>query len=293
MPAIALGSGNAENFANLTRRSKASRLLRPLSPIIRTYRSRLFVRTIIRALQMGWRHIDYDPRYGSEPLFSRAIHHCGLQRSDLFLTVRARHSALETGDARASLMSSLTTLRTDYIDLYFLPWPMRRYVEAFHSMLQLKAEGKIRALGLANAHPQHVQYLYDKIGIWPDAVQIELHPLNTKKEILSYYRERNIAVQSYSPLAVHDFRLFGYDILRKISQRHGKTPEQIILKWHLQQGLCPVVRSHNIKHLQDMLTLEDSPALTPQEMDIIDGFNIHSCYWYCPDNHPDTREYDY
>lgn len=299
IPAIGLGPGYLSPYVDLNSSSDRTRgkgLAGMWKRAIKRYRHHhlgcKYFERVQGALEQGFRLLDYKPRYGSEHVIAKVMNECGIPREKLFLSSSAWHSALISGDVRASLMETLSNLKTEYLDLYMLPWPQGKYVEAFFSMQELQQEGYIRCLGVGNFHIQHLERLEKELGILPDVNQIEIHPLLTKKHVLEYCRDKSIIVESYSPIARHDFRLFQYDILHRIAEHHHKSAVQVILRWHVQQGLIPIIKTLNPYHQREALQLGDF-ELSRQEMDIIDSFNINSCLWFDPDNHPNVKTFDY
>lgn len=150
-------------------------------------------------------------------------------------------------------------------------------------MLKLQEEGLCKSLGVANCHQHHIEALEAESGVLPVINQFEVHPLFTQKPLVEYCKSKNIVVEAYTPIARNDARLFTRSSLIKIAEKYGKTPVQIVMRWHIDKGLIPIVRSHHPVRQQQNLDVLDF-ALTTEEIKEIDGYNINSRLRYDPDN---------
>jgi diketogulonate reductase-like aldo/keto reductase len=150
-------------------------------------------------------------------------------------------------------------------------------------MEQLYREGYCRAIGVANCHRHHLEKIFKIAEIIPQVNQIEIHPLFTQKPLISYCKSKDIAVEAYTPLARYDGRLVNLPKLKMIAANYNKSVIQIILRWHIQTGVIPIVRSLNKKHQAENVSIFDF-MLAEDEMRTIDGFNINSRLRFDPDN---------
>lgn len=172
----------------------------------------------------------------------------------------------------------------DKIDLLQFHWPVTgKYIDTWREMLKLKEEGYVRVLGVANCHAHHIEALEKSTGEIPEINQIEVHPLFTQKELLEYCKSKGIVVEAYTPVARYDDRLVRLPILKKLEEKYKKTFVQIILRWHIQNGVIPVVRALSEKHQKDNINIFDF-VLEDEDMKIIDGLNLDSRLRYDPDN---------
>lgn len=241
-------------------------------------------KAIISAMKCGYRFIDYSATYGREDLIASAIKKTGLERQEFWLTTRISNAAQYSGKVRESFFQSLKRYNSDYIDVLMFHWPVTsHYLDTWREMLKLKEEGYCRILGVANCHSHHLDFLIKETGIVPSINQIEVHPLFTQKPLLSYCKKNNIVVEAYTPLARFDDRLIRLPLLKRIALKYRKTIPQIILRWHIQNGIIPVFRSMNYQRQQENYNIFDF-ELTNNEIQQIDSININSRLRYDPDN---------
>jgi len=194
------------------------------------------------ALDAGYRHIDTARIYGNEASVGRAVRESGIPRKDIFVT-----SKVWTTDMRADLqeeafMESLRTLGLEYIDLYLIHWPVKdKYAKTWAIMERLNRAGLVRAIGVSNFNPHHLDTLMETAEIAPAVNQIELHPYLSQPEVCAFFRSKGIAVEAWSPLGRG--RLLDDPCITEIAARQEKTPAQIILRWHLQHGNIVIPKS--------------------------------------------------
>ena len=143
--------------------------------------------------------------------------------------------------------------------------------------------GYCRAIGVANCHPHHIEHLIKATGFVPMVNQVEIHPLFTQKELINYCRSKNIVVEGYTAIARFDDRLMRLPLLHQIARKYNKTVVQLILRWHIQTGVIPIVRSMNKKRQLENISIFDF-ELSMEEMNAINGININSRLRYDPDN---------
>ena len=243
-----------------------------------------YVDAIINSFHVGFRLIDYSSSYGDGRLIGKAIRKSGIDRNTLFLTTRISNQVQWQGNIRECLFQQLKGMNTDYIDLLMFHWPVTNvYVDTWKEMIKLYKEGYCRALGVANCHQHHIEKLMEVADIIPAVNQFEVHPLFTQKTLISYCRNLGIQVESYTALARMDDRLFRLPSLKNIAKKYNKTVAQIVLRWHIQNDLIPVVRSLNPKRQMENISIFDF-KLSSDEMEEIDGININARVRYDPDN---------
>ena len=228
--------------------------------------------------------LDYSSAYGNEQLIGKAIKKSGIERKNIFLTTRESNRQQEKGNIREQLFNTLKSYSTDYVDLYMFHWPVTGvYLDTWKQIEQLYKEGYCRSIGVANCNQHHLEEIFKIAEVIPHINQFEVHPLFTQKPLIEYCRTKNIVVEAYTPIARFDDRLVRLPALKAIATKYSKTVVQIILRWHIQNGVIPVVRSLNKKRQLENISVFDF-ELTSEEMQTIDGFNINSRLRYDPDN---------
>lgn len=187
------------------------------------------------------------------------------------------------GNVRQALLRSLKHLKTDSVDLYLMHWPQPdTYLDCWKQMEQLYKEGYAKAIGVCNFKEHHFDQLMRVAEIKPMVCQIESHPLFPQNNMLSYCKENNIQMMAYTPTGRMDARIKNSESMKKISAKYQKNIAQVILRWHYQRGVIPVVNTTNIEHLKDNMDIFDF-SLQPDEMELIDMMNINCRLRYDPD----------
>ncbi len=194
------------------------------------------------AISTGYRSIDTAAIYGNEVGVGRAIAANSLQRTELFITTKLWNDRHTT--AHRAFDESLKRLKLDYLDLYLIHWPKPRqnaYIEAWKALVKLKEEGKTKSIGVSNFTVSHLKRIVDATGVVPSVNQIELHPGFQQKELTAYHAEHGIITESWSPLG--QGTLLENASLKSLAQKHGKTPAQVIIRWHLDRGYIVIPKS--------------------------------------------------
>lgn len=243
-----------------------------------------YVDSISDALRMGYRLLDYSAAYGNMEYVGRAVRKSGVAREDIIFTSRVSNRAQVRHGVREEFFSSLKKLKMDYVDILQFHWPVTGcYLETWDEMVKLRDEGYVKILGAANCHRHHIEALVSHNGIKPAINQIEVHPLFSQKALIGYCRDNGIQVEAYTPIARYDDRLVRLPLLKELETKHGKNFVQIILRWHIQNGVIPVVRAMSRKHRRENMDIFDF-ELSDEDMKRIDGININSRLRYDPDN---------
>lgn len=196
------------------------------------------------ALKAGYRHIDTAAAYRNEEGVGAAIANSGIAREDIFVTTKlwnARHGFDETLKA---FDESMKKLRLDVLDLYLIHWPMPHkdlYIDTFKAFIKLKEEGRIRSIGVSNFTEDHLARVIDETGVTPSVNQIELHPDFQQRALRAFQDKHAIKTESWSPLG--QGKLLNDPVLSAIAQKHGKTPAQVIIRWHLDLGFIVFPKS--------------------------------------------------
>ena len=197
------------------------------------------------ALQAGYRLVDTAAKYGNEVGVGRGLRDSGIPRSELVVTTKLRGSEQGYDATRAALHASLHRLGLDYVDLYLIHWPLPRqdkYLESYRAMLAMRGEGLIRSVGVSNFTKAHIERLDRETGVLPAVNQIQLSPALPRAALHTYLEKHGIVTQSYSPLGRRQ-DVHRQPVVRELAQRYGRTPEQVILRWHVQQELVVIPKS--------------------------------------------------
>lgn len=215
------------------------------------------------ALQVGYRHIDTATMYGNEAEVGRALRDSGLDRSEVFVTTKLPPE--RAGHERETLASSLRALDMDYVDLWLIHWPPRRSgqsVRAWREFVALRSEGLCRSIGVSNYSPSQIDELTSDVGVTPAVNQVPWSPSGHDPAVLAANRERGVAVEGYSPLKGTRLR---DRTLREIADRHGVTPAQAVLRWHVQMDIIVIPKSERHDRIASNFDLFGF-SLTDEEM---------------------------
>ena len=197
------------------------------------------VEAVTTALQTGYRHIDTAELYGNEKEVGQAVAKSGLDRADVFVTSKLSNDAHLPEDARAAFDLSLEELGLDYLDLFLIHWPLpTRYdgdfVSTWRTLEEFYRDGRARSIGVSNFQPQHIRRLHAEAEVPPAINQIEVHPYLTQDDVRAFCAEHQIAIEGWSPIAQGE--VLGDPTIREIAERAGRTPAQVVLRWHIERG---------------------------------------------------------
>jgi 2,5-diketo-D-gluconate reductase A len=197
-----------------------------------------------RALLAGYRHIDTAAAYGNEAGVGQAIHAAGLNRDEVFITTKCANPDQGREQAKRALKASLDQLEMEHVDLYLIHWPVPsqdKYVETWEAFLELQQEGFARSIGVSNFQPAHLERLIAETGVKPTVNQIELHPYFQQAGLRHEHAELGIVTEAWSPLA--QGKVLKDPTIMEIAETHGKTPSQVVIRWHLQLGNVVIPKS--------------------------------------------------
>lgn len=252
--------------------------------VLQPRKKRRYINSISSAIKNGFRLIDYSNAYGNQELIAQAIKKSGICREKLILTSRISNQAQFKGRVREEFFETLSKWGVDYIDILQFHWPVTgKYIDTWKEMIKLKEEGYVKVLGVANCHQHHLEALEKATGVKPKINQVEVHPLFTQKPLLEYCKSQDIIVEAYTPIGRYDDRLVRLPLLKQLEKKYNKSFVQIILRWHIQNGVIPVVRALSAKHQKENLNIFDF-GLTEEDIKLIDNINIDSRLRYNPDN---------
>ncbi|MGO1296250.1 MAG: aldo/keto reductase [Vibrio sp.] len=199
---------------------------------------------IKEALQCGYRHIDTAAIYGNEEGVGEGIKQSGIPREEIFLTTKVWNEAQGYDAAWAAIKQSLEKLGTDYVDLLLIHWPMPNqclYVETWQAMIEMKEQGLVKSIGVSNFNEGHLKHLVADTGIKPVINQIELHPYMQQQAMRDVHQSMGIATECWSPLAQNN--ALSDSVIETIAEKYGKTPAQIIIRWHIELGCVVIPKS--------------------------------------------------
>lgn len=196
------------------------------------------------ALAAGYRLVDTAAAYQNEAGVGEGVRAAGVPRTDVFVTTKLWNTHHDYDEALRAFDKSLQRLRMDYVDLYLIHWPVPaqdRYIDAWRALVRLQEEGRARSIGVCNFMVEHLRRIIGETGVIPVVNQVELHPQFQQTELRSFHASKGIFTQSWSPLG--QGRLLKHPELARIAARHGKTPAQAIIRWHLDSGLLVIPKS--------------------------------------------------
>lgn len=208
------------------------------------------VPAVRKALEVGYRHIDTAAIYGNEEGVGQAIKESGIPRDQLFVTTKLwndRH-----GDVRAAITESLSKLGLDYLDLYLTHWPVpqqNKYLDAWLAMEEAQRDGLTRSIGVSNHQREHLELILDKRTVTPAVNQIEVHPTLTQDAMVDFDKSKGIVTEAWSPLG--QAKDLENPVITELAEQLGRTPAQVILRWHLQRGLVVFPKSVTPKRIEE------------------------------------------
>ena len=233
------------------------------------------VEAVSTALQTGYRHIDTAEMYGNEKEVGEAIAKSGLNRADVFVTSKLSNDAHLPDDARAAFDLSLEELGLDYLDLFLIHWPLpTRYdgdfVSTWATLEEFYRDGRARSIGVSNFQPHHIRRLHAEAEIPPALNQIEVHPYLTQDDVRGFCAEHQIAIEGWSPIAQGE--VLEDPTIREIAERAGKTPAQVVLRWHIERGDIIFPKSVTAARIRENFAIFDF-ELSGQDVEAISALN--------------------
>lgn len=223
---------------------------------------------VLQALELGYRLIDTAAAYENEQAVGRAIKKSGISRKDLFITTKLWITDTCYEKAKEAFYRSLDRLNMDYVDLYLIHQPYHDYYGAWRALEELYAEGVIKAIGVDNFTQDKLADFLFFNKIQPAVNMVECNAFYQREDDLNYMKEQNIQMQAWSPLAAGNTSVFTDPTLCGIAENHKKSVAQIVLRWLVQRGIVPVVKSANPVRMKENIDIFDF-ALTPEEMKAI------------------------
>lgn len=228
---------------------------------------------VLSALEVGYRHIDTAQMYGNEAGVGRALEQ--VDRSKIFVTTKLNNPNHEPDRVRESFAKSLEDLRTDYVDLFLIHWPLPMYYDGdfwttFKTMNEFVEDGRAKAIGVSNFETYHIDKLVEETGLTPAVNQIEIHPYFQNREVAAYSQERGITVEAWSPLGRGT--VIKDPTIGEIAKETDATPAQVILAWHLSKGHVVIPKSTHVERQKENLAASDV-TLSEEQIERIDSLD--------------------
>jgi diketogulonate reductase-like aldo/keto reductase len=230
------------------------------------------------ALEIGYRHVDTARIYGNEEDVGRALAESGVPRGEVFVTTKLWNSDHGYAKTLRACDASLERLGLEYLDLYLIHWPVARLRDdTWRAMVDLRARGKVRAIGVSNYTVRHLEELLAWSDDVPDVNQIELHPFLFPRDIVDLCATKGIAVEAYSPLT-RGHRLAD-PAIAAIASALGRTPAQILIRWGLQHGFVSLPKSARAARIEENVKVFDF-EIPPEQMARLDALDegLHTCW---------------
>lgn len=232
-------------------------------------------RAVRVALEVGYRHIDTAEMYGNERGVGEAIRASGLDRGEVYVTSKLNNSFHEPDEARKAFDRTLSELGVDHVDLFLIHWPLPTlydgdYVSTWETLEEFRADGRSRSIGVSNFQVEHLERLSAETDTVPAVNQIELHPYFQNREVRSYGEEHGIATEAWSPIAQGD--VLDDTVVTEIAAKLGRTPAQVVLRWHVQRGNIVFPKSVTPERIRENFEIFDF-EIEPADLEQIDGLD--------------------
>lgn len=241
------------------------------------------VNSVKWALEAGYGHIDTAKIYGNESDVGKAMLESGVPREDIFLTTKLWNGDIRAERTREAFEESLKALKTDYVDLYLIHWPVDKFEKAWMVMEELYQEGKIKAIGLSNFHKSHLDKIQEIARVKPVINQIESHPYMNNQELIDLSKSLGMEVEVWSPLGGTGGNVLEDKTLNELAEKYGKTPAQIVLRWDIQRGVIVIPKSTHKDRIVSNINVFDF-ELSDEDMAVINQLNKNLRVGPDPDN---------
>jgi 2,5-diketo-D-gluconate reductase A len=227
------------------------------------------------ALEVGYRHIDTAEMYGNEKEVGQGIRDAGLDRSEVFVTSKLNNGYHRPADARRAFEATLGALSSEYVDLFLIHWPLPTlydgdFVSTWNVLEEFAKDGRARSIGVSNFQVAHLDRLTEDSQTVPAVNQIEVHPYFGNEQVRAYDREHRIATEAWSPIA--QGKVLDDEVITRIATAHGKTPAQVVLRWHIQRSDIVFPKSVHPERIKSNFAIFDF-SLGSAEMDAVTGLH--------------------
>ena len=231
---------------------------------------------VTEAIAAGYRSIDTAAVYGNEEGVGETVRASSAPREELFITTKLWNNNHGYDAALAAFDQSLARLKLDFVDLYLIHWPLPQgeaYLDAWRALIRLREDGRVKSIGVSNFTIPHLRRLMDETGVVPALNQIELHPRFQQRELRAFHAEHGIATESWSPLG--QGTLMTDETLAGIGRKYGKTPAQVILRWHLDNSLIAIPKSATPSRIRENIDVFDF-TLAAEDMAVLEALDDKS-----------------
>jgi 2,5-diketo-D-gluconate reductase A len=233
------------------------------------------VDAVTTALGLGYRHIDTAEMYGNEREVGEAVRASGVARDDVFVTSKLNNGFHRPDDARRAFDGTLAELGFEHVDLFLIHWPLPTlydgdFVSTWKTMEEFKADGRARSIGVSNFQVGHLERLAAESGVVPAVNQIELHPYFQNREVAAYGEEHGIATEAWAPIA--QGKVLDDPVAGEIAEKLGRTPAQVVLRWHIQAGRIVFPKSVTPERIRENFELFDF-ELEPGDAEAIEALD--------------------
>ena len=235
--------------------------------------------SVREALKMGYSLVDTANAYVNERACGRGIKDSGLRREDVFVSTKLWPSEYENENA---VDETLERLGLDYVDLLYIHQPAGNWLAGYRQLEKAYKEGKAKSIGISNFEGEYIAELETKWEIAPQFIQVEAHPYFTQQELRKTLDKYDIRLMSWYPLGHGDKTLINEPVFAELGKKYGKSPAQIILRWHTQMGFVVIPGSRNVDHIRDNLNILDF-TLTEDEMAQIAKLDKGNRYYHRTD----------
>lgn len=212
---------------------------------------------VVDAIETGYKLIDTAASYMNEDAVGKGIKRSGIAREELFITTKLWVSDAGYENTKTAFQKSLELLQLDYLDLYLIHQPYGDIYGSWRAMQELYKEGKVKAIGVSNFHPDRVMDLIANTGFVPAVNQIETHPFHQQNETQKFLQDNNIQIESWGPFAEGKNDIFQNEILTAIAQKYNKSAAQVILRWLTQRGVVAIPKSVRKERMAENFNIFD------------------------------------
>ncbi len=234
-------------------------------------------KAVLDAFSAGYRLIDTANAYMNERAVGRAMKKSGLKREEIFLTTKIMPQDFGYEKTKVAIEKTLARLDTSYIDLLLLHIRFGDYMGAWKALEDAVDEGKVRSIGISNFDEARIQNILENGRIVPQVDQIECHPYFQERTLRKLLDKHDIRVESFYPVGHGDKNLLSEPVFAELGGKYGKSPVQIILKWHIQEGFIPLPKSTNPEHIKDNISLDF--VLSDEDMEKIRAIDKDKSYF--------------
>ncbi len=222
------------------------------------------------ALEVGYRHIDTAEMYGNEKGVGEAIRESGVPREEVFVTSKLNNSFHAPDAALRAFDRTMEDLGLEQVDLFLVHWPLPTidvdYVETWKAMEEIYRSGRARSIGVSNFNPHHLRRLFAETEVRPAVDQIEVHPYLAQDDVRAFCKDHEIEVEAWSPIA--QGKVLGDPVITRIAERYGRSPAQVVLRWHLERGDIVFPKSVNRARMEENFALFDFQLDTEDVSDL-------------------------